>query len=232
MTRSNAELEQFAYSASHDLQEPLAVVARFAELIQSRYGDTLEGKAGSWLGFIVGETRRMQEMIDSLLQLSRVSTQPPRFEVVDLSSLVDEAIMQLEEEIEACGAEVRRDELPTLKGDRALLGSLFANLIANAIKFRGHDAPRIHISASFDDDGVCACSVSDNGIGIDPRFAERAFEPFKRLNRLEDYPGSGIGLALCKSVVELHEGRIWVESVEGQGARFHFTLPRDSEGRR
>jgi len=231
LQRSNAELEQFAYSASHDLQEPLAIVARFAELIAIRGGGPRDERVEGWLGHIVSETRRMQAMIDSLLELSRTSTRPPRFEPVDLNDALAEALRVLRAEIKAAGAEISREKLCTVRGDRLHLVRLLRNLVGNALKFRGEPAPRIHIGGSREGE-MCHCWVRDNGIGIDPRYAAQVFQPFKRLNLLEEFPGTGVGLAIARRVVELHEGKIWVESEEGAGATFHFTLRRIAETKR
>ena len=224
LARSNKDLEQFAYVASHDLQEPLRMVANFTQLLAKRYGGKLDSDADEFIGYAVDGARRMQTMIEDLLTYSRVGTRGKDFERVDCNEVLGRAVANLQIAIHENGAFVSHQELPTVLADGSQLLQLFQNLVANAIKFRGADAPRIHVSAAREGtDWLFA--VRDNGIGIDPEYADRIFVIFQRLHSREEYPGTGIGLAVCKKIVERHRGKIWVESEPGKGATFFFTLP-------
>ena len=224
LERSNKDLEQFAYVASHDLQEPLRTVSGFVQLIQERYQDRLDEKANKFLAFIVEATERMQEMIKDMLAFSRIGTSKEAFGPVESQQALDRAISQLGRKIEENGAKVTHSALPVVTGDIMQLTQLLQNLIDNAIKFRGEPVPEIHIEAALRGH-EWFFSVRDNGVGFDPQCAGKLFIIFQRLHDRKDFAGSGIGLAVCKKIVERHGGRIWAESAPGKGATFHFTLP-------
>jgi signal transduction histidine kinase len=224
LRRSNAELEQFAYVASHDLQEPLRKVASFCQALKQRYGGQLDDRADQYIDFAVDGAKRMQVLINDLLSFSRVGRTGRRDEALDTNELVAGAESSLASALEEAGATVVVGALPSVRGDRALLESVFQNLIANAVKFRGDDAPVVRLDAvRADPDWEFSCS--DNGIGIEPEYAERIFVIFQRLHAKETYPGTGIGLAMCRKIIEYHGGRIWLDRDHPVGARFCFTLP-------
>lgn len=225
LQRSNAELEQFAYVASHDLQEPLRKVSSFTQLLQRRYGGQLDDRADQYIGFAVDGANRMQTLINDLLDFSRVGRVHNQQNTVDLEAVADNVLESLSVTVEETGAVVTRDKLPTVLGDRTQLGMLLQNLVSNAIKFRAPDTPpRIRIEAERDGDRW-RLAVSDNGIGIDPDFADKIFVIFQRLHTKDAYPGNGIGLAMCKKVVEFHGGAIALDPEHRPGSRFTFTLP-------
>ncbi len=224
LARSNEELEQFAYIASHDLQEPLRMVAGYAELLGKRYSGKLDDSADDFINFIIDGANRMKRLIDDLLAYSRVGTRTKTLASVALNDIVDLAMSNLALAIEDCHAHVTRDSLPHLTGDDVQLVQLFQNLIANAIKFHGAAPPKVHIWTEREE-GNWVISVKDNGIGIDPKNFERIFIIFQRLHGRGEYTGTGIGLAVCKKIVERHGGNLWVESEPGQGAVFKFTIP-------
>jgi PAS domain S-box-containing protein len=225
LARSNAELEQFAYVASHDLQEPLRMVAAYTQLLARRYRGRLGPEADEFIGFAVDGARRMQELINDLLMYSRVGTQALQPQALETAHLVDQVVTDLAAAITDAGARVTRDELPPVQADPTQLRQLLQNLIANGIKFhRPPQAPQVHVSATRDDGWWTFC-VSDNGIGIEPQYRERIFVLFQRLHSRAEYPGTGIGLAICKKIVERHGGWIRVDSEVGHGTRFLFTLP-------
>ena len=224
LKRSNADLQQFAYVASHDLQEPLRMVSSYTQLLARRYRGKLDSDADEFIGYAVDGANRMQTLIKDLLAYSRVTAQGKVFERVDCNGLLEEVLSNLRVADEQNRAVVTHDPLPTVMADRGQLGQLFQNLIGNAIKFRGEEPPQIHVSAE-QRTGEWLFSVRDNGIGVGPQYAERIFIIFQRLHNREEYPGTGIGLAICKKIVERHGGRIWVVSHTGRGATFHFTLP-------
>jgi PAS domain S-box-containing protein len=223
LARSNRELEQFAYVASHDLQEPLRMVASYTQLLARRYKDQLDATAHDYIQFAVLGARRMQELINDLLTYSRVGTQGKPFAATDCEQVLADALANLKLVVEESGAVITHDSLPTLCADRGQLAQVFQNLISNALKFCGMAPPRIHVGAECRD-GEWRLRVTDNGIGIDPQYFDRIFMIFQRLHTRDEYPGTGIGLALCKKIVERHGGRIWVESETGKGSTFCFTL--------
>jgi PAS domain S-box-containing protein len=224
LRRSNAELERFAYVASHDLQEPLRTVASYVQLLARRYRDRLDADANEFIDFAVNGAKRMQLLIEDLLAYSRVGTRGGSPVATDAGAAVDSALDGLRAAIQETGAAVTRDPLPSVVVDPAQFTQLITNLVGNAIKFRGTEPPRVHVGAVRDGD-KWTFSVRDNGIGIDPQYFERIFVIFQRLHGREEYSGTGIGLAICQKIVERHGGRIWVESAPGQGAAFLFTLP-------
>ena len=224
LTRSNAELEQFAYVASHDLQEPLRKVASFCQMLQTRYADQLDERANQYIDFAVDGAKRMQQLINDLLAFSRVGRVGNPKVVTDLTQLAEAAAADLQDVAQAVGAEVRIDPLPHLAVEASLMRTVFQNLIGNSIKFHGEDAPWVHLSASATDAGW-EFSCADNGIGIDAEYAERVFVIFQRLHPRERYAGTGIGLALCRKIVEHHGGRIWLDTEYEGGSRVRFTLP-------
>jgi len=225
LARSNAELEQFAYVASHDLQEPLRMVASYTQLLARRYQGKLDQDADEFIGFAVDGARRMQELINDLLAFSRAGTRTLQVEPVDVDALVDQLISDFAFTIDEAGATVTCDALPVVQADATQMRQLFQNLVANALKFqRPGVAPQVHVSAA-QNGGVWTFAVRDNGIGIEPQYLDRIFVLFQRLHTRADYPGTGIGLAICKKIVERHGGRIWVESEVDRGTTFRFTLP-------
>ena len=224
LARSNTELAQFAYVASHDLQEPLRAVHSHCQLLRKKLEDKLDESTRTCLTFAVDGAERMQRLINDMLNYSRVGTRGKPFESVDINEIVNETLANLAVAIEESGAKVQVEKLPTVVADRRQMPQLFQNLIGNAIKYRGEKAPEIHVSAN-QLNGEWEFSVRDNGIGIAPEYFDRVFIIFKRLHTRDEYSGTGIGLAICKKIVERHGGRIWVESETNQGSDFRFTLP-------
>ena len=224
LERSNADLQEFAYVASHDLSEPLRMVSSYTQLLARRYGDQLDSDAHEFIGFAVDGVNRMQRLIDDLLAYSRAGTQEYRIGPVDCEDLVRDTLAGMQTTISEAGATVTVEDLPTVRGDEGQLRQLFQNLIGNGIKFRADDPPQVRVSAEREG-SAWRFGVEDNGIGIDPRHAERIFSVFKRLHTREKYPGSGVGLSICKRIVERHQGRIWVEQSVLGGSRFCFTIP-------
>jgi len=224
LARSNADLQHFAYITSHDLQEPLRMISSFSELLARRYADKLDEEANEYIGFVVNAAKRMSALIRDLLSYSRlVNVENVPLSAVDAGTALNWALMNLQVTINESGAEITSDPMPHVMGDQVQLVQLFQNLIGNAIKYRGDRKPRIHVGARREG-GYWRISVQDNGIGIAPEYHDRIFGVFKRLHGRE-YPGTGIGLAICKAIVERHEGRISVESKPGEGSVFYFTVP-------
>jgi signal transduction histidine kinase len=225
LARSNAELEQFAYVASHDLQEPLRMVASFTQLLARRYQGKIDAEADEYIRFAVDGAQRMQTLILDLLSYARLSTKGQAPQPIDAASICGAALAQLRQSIKDRNAVVTVDPLPTVLGYGTQLTQLFQNLISNALKYCNRQQPEVHVSATAAADHW-VFSVRDNGIGIEPQYFERIFQMFKRLHTREQYSGTGIGLALCKKIVARHRGQIWVESQPGLGSNFHFTIPR------
>ncbi len=224
LAASNLELQQFAYVASHDLQAPLRGIANFAQFLREDYGDKLDEEAGEYISRIVSGCKRMQQLISDLLTYSRVDARARPFESVDLNLVVDQAIEILEPSITDAGGHVTRDDLPTVSGDPSQLLQLMQNLIGNGLKYHRDGVPTVHVSS--ESRGLCSSiSVRDNGIGIHPDAQERVFEIFKRLHTQDEYPGTGIGLAICRRIVEQHSGEMSLQSTPGEGSTFSFTLP-------
>ncbi len=224
LLRSNADLEHFAYVVSHDLNEPLRMISSYLSLLDRRYGEELDETAREFIAYAVDGAQRLHEMIKAILDYSRIGAQGEAVTPTDCDALLTQILTRLQLVIQESGAVVTRDPLPVIMADEAQLAQVLQNLIANALKFRGAQSPRVHISARRHGD-KWLLSVRDNGIGIDPQSSERIFLMFQRLHTQAEYPGSGIGLALCRRIVERHGGRIWVESQPGEGSTFYFTLP-------
>ena len=224
LERSNAELQQFAYVASHDLQEPLRMVSSYMALMERRYKGQLDADADDFIGYAVDGAKRMRMLINDLLEYSRVGTHGKTLGPVDCETLLSRVLDHLQLLIEDSGATVTHDHLPTVIGDDAQLMRLFQNLIHNSLKFKNDSPPLIHVSAE-QSYGNWLFSFHDDGIGIDPQYADRIFVIFQKLHNRDEYPGTGIGLAICKKIVERHGGHIWVQSEQGKGATFFFTIP-------
>ena len=225
---SNQELEQFAYVASHDLQEPLRMVSSYTQLLEKRYKDQLDQDAKDYIHYAVDGANRMQRLIQDLLSFSRVTTRGKELEPLDVHEPLGEAVYNLQSAIQDSGAMVSNDDLPMIRGDFTQIVQLFQNLIGNGIRYqKGDVAPRVHVHAeeSAGNPGMIEFTISDNGIGIEEKYFDRIFVIFQRLHGRQEYAGTGLGLALCKRIVERHKGRIWVESEIGKGSTFHFTLP-------
>ncbi|MFY9307928.1 MAG: ATP-binding protein [Bacteroidia bacterium] len=224
LIRSNQELEQFAYIASHDLQEPLRMITSYVQLLENRYKDKLDEDAKEFIGFAVEGTHRMRGLILSLLEYSRVNKVRP-FEIMNLNHIVSNVLKDLDTQIRENSALISVGELPAIYGDPVLITQLFQNIISNAIKFRSHSNPLIDISFSFNEKEFVFL-IKDNGIGLSKEYFQKIFVLFQRLHTKDKYPGTGIGLALCKRIVEHHGGKIWVESEEHKGASFYFTIKK------
>jgi light-regulated signal transduction histidine kinase (bacteriophytochrome) len=223
LERLNAELQQFGYIVSHDLQEPLRIITNYVQLLARHFHGKLDAEADEFIAFAVEGAQRMRALITDLLAYTRAGEKQPGDTAVDCGALLAHVLDDLHLAIKDSAAEVTHDALPTVPGDARQLGLVFQNLISNALKFRSAAPPRIHISARREG-AQWVFSVRDNGIGLDPRHAERIFQVFQRLHTRSEYAGTGIGLAICKKIVERHGGRIWVESAPGQGTTFFFTL--------
>ena len=229
LERSNRELEHFAYAASHDLQEPLRAVGGYVQLLAHRSPEHLDARARHYIqGAAEGAARMSQQILD-LLELSRVGTRGLRLARVNLGAPLRTALKNLSASIDEAEARVTTDPLPTLLVDGEQMVRLFQNLIGNSLKFRGEGRPEIHVGARRED-SRWVMWVRDNGIGIDPQYFGKIFQVFQRLHTREKYPGTGVGLSICRRIVERHEGQIWVESQGGQGATFYFSLPAGGKG--
>lgn len=224
LQRSNEDLQQFAYAVSHDLQEPLRAIGVYSQLLAERYRDQVDEEVQEFIGYITDGVERTQALITDLLQYSRVELQNKAMTLVNCNELCDRVLQDLQLRIEETNAQITHDLLPTVWADSRRIAQVFRNLLSNALKFHGAQPPRVHVSAARKG-GEWYFTVKDNGIGIDPQFHERIFLIFQRLHLRQDYPGTGIGLALCKKIIEQHGGSIWVESRLGEGATFIFTLP-------
>ena len=225
LKRSNTELEQFAYVASHDLQEPLRMITSYVQLLEKRYKDKLDDDANEFINYAVDGANRMQTLIYSLLEYSRINRIKP-FTKIDLDDALHEVINDLSVSIKETNAKISWGVMPVIYGDTVLIGQLFFNLIANALKFKGERPPVIEISCQKQNNDYLF-SVKDNGIGIKKEYAEKIFVIFQRLHSKEKYPGTGIGLAVCKKIVERHEGTIWINSEPNVGTTFYFTIKTD-----
>jgi light-regulated signal transduction histidine kinase (bacteriophytochrome) len=230
LQRSNAELEHFAYLASHDLQEPLRTIRSYVDLLDHRAGDQLDTRARSWLGFVSDGAERMAQLIADLLEYSRTGRghEDVAAEPASLNDAWDRAVANLEHSIAEAGAQVTREDLPVVRARPSELTSMLQNLIGNGLKYRGEAPPEVHASAARRDGGW-EVAVRDNGMGIEPRFHDRVFGLFQRLHTADEYPGTGMGLAIVKKIAESNGGDVRVESTPGQGATFVITL-RDEDG--
>jgi light-regulated signal transduction histidine kinase (bacteriophytochrome) len=224
LARSNTDLEQFAYVASHDLQEPLRMISSYVQLLARRYSGKLDADADEFIDFAVDGAARMQRLINDLLTYSRMGRRKKPFEPTDVNYVLSQTIVNLKNAIEESQAVITNDGLPTVMADEAQVCQLLQNLVSNAIKFRSNGPPHIHIS-SQQENGQWIFSVSDDGIGIDPQYHERIFAIFQRLHGRTEYDGTGIGLSVCKSIIERHGGKIWLESEFGKGSTFYFSIP-------
>jgi PAS domain S-box-containing protein len=225
LQRSNAELERFAYVASHDLQEPLRTITSFVQLLARRYKGKLDADADEFIQYAVDGASRMRVLIQDLLDLARIHSRGDTLVPVSLEEILAETLQGLQAVLAESGAAVTHGPLPVVYADPVQMRQLFSNFIGNALKFRGTDPPAVHVQAERQGAGW-SVSIRDNGIGIEPQYLERIFIVFQRLHGRDEYPGTGIGLALCKRIVERHGGRIWVESEPGRGSAFFFTLPK------
>jgi light-regulated signal transduction histidine kinase (bacteriophytochrome) len=224
LKQSNKDLQQFAYVASHDLQEPLRMVASYTQLLSERYKDRLDEKANKYIFYAVDGASRMQRLIQDLLTYSRVNTHGSAFEPVDLNAVLSVVLKQLEIQITETKARIHVNDMPIVRADASQLNQLFLNLISNAVKFCKDKTPEILVSSKREENRWCL-SVSDNGIGIEQKYRDKIFIIFQRLHSRNEYPGTGIGLAICKRIVQRHGGDIWFESEPGKGSVFNLTLP-------
>jgi PAS domain S-box-containing protein len=224
LKRSNNELQQFAYAASHDLQEPLRMITSFSQLLERRYKDRLDKDAEEFIEFILQGAQSMKHLIDDLLIYAKVTMNPKEFEQVDFENVLNVVQSNLSVSIEENNATITHDPLPNVFADDSQMIQVFQNLIGNAIKFKGKNKPKIHISVQKCEN-EWKFALEDNGIGIDPENQEKIFEVFNRLHTREEYPGTGVGLSICQKIVERHFGQIWAESELGKGTTFYFTIP-------
>jgi light-regulated signal transduction histidine kinase (bacteriophytochrome) len=229
LENANKDLEQFAYVASHDLQEPLRMISSFTQLLERKYKDKLDQDANEYIHFVVDGASRMQKLLINLLDFARISTRAKTFVNVDTKTIVGQAISILHQSVSANNALLSCDDLPVVKADEAQILRVFQNLIENAVKFKkktpGSEFPKIHIACTKQDN-MYRFSVADNGIGIEMQYHDRVFSVFQRLHSARDYAGTGIGLSICKRIVERHGGTIWFESVVNEGTTFYFTIPK------
>lgn len=228
LARVNGELQQFVLVASHDLREPLRMIVGFVQLLERRFPEKLDDSSREYIRFAVDGARRIQQLIEDLLSYTRIGGGELILNEMDMKTAVHEALLNLRLALEEAGAEVNVESLPRVQADPSLMVLLFQNLIGNAVKFRDPEKPRIQIY-SWEEGEDWVIAIRDNGIGIDPKYYERIFEVFQRLHTRDQYPGTGIGLALCRKVVEQHGGRIWVGSSPGRGSVFYFSLPKSAE---
>ncbi|MCC7551913.1 MAG: PAS domain-containing protein, partial [Methanobacterium sp.] len=230
LKRSNAELEQFAYVASHDLQEPLRMITSFLQLLQRRYENQLDSDADEFIHFAVDGATRMQELINDLLTYSRVGRKTGKIEDVDSEALIEQILFDSKVLIEETNTSITYNDLPLIRADYTQMAQVFQNLIGNAIKYQENAYPEIHITAKKNGKDWIF-KVEDNGIGIDPKHGERVFRIFQRLHGRDEYEGTGIGLAIVKRIIEQHGGMIWYESAPGKGSKFYFTIPQGDDPR-
>jgi light-regulated signal transduction histidine kinase (bacteriophytochrome) len=221
---SNEDLAQFAYAASHDLQEPLRMITSYLQLIAQRYEDQLDDEAMEFIGYAVDGAKRMRQLIVDLLAYSRIGQQDQGVGQVDLEKILQQVLFNLEVQIQEANINITHDPLPTITAEKTQMLQLLQNLISNAIKFRQKESPKVHISAK-QDPSYWVIQVADNGIGIEPALTKKIFAIFQRLHTREEYPGTGIGLAVCKKIVQKHKGEIWVDSEPGVGSTFSFSIP-------
>ena len=226
LRRSNEQLRRFSYVVAHDLKEPMRAVSSYSRLLQTRYGGRLDREADEFIGFIVDGVDRMNRFVQDMLLYSQTTDAQLERKTISLDSVLNWALMEVHGAVTESAAEITRGPLPDVCVDGMRMCQVLANLIGNAIKYRGLEPPRIHVSAA-EQDQSWVISVRDNGVGIDPRYQDQVFVLFKRLHG-RDKPGSGVGLAICKDIVERHGGRIWVDSAPGQGSTFSFSLPKMS----
>jgi signal transduction histidine kinase len=227
LARSNVELRRFAHVAAHDLQTPLRAIGNYAELVKTSYRDQLDDTGKEWIDRILSSTIHLHALVRDLLMYASIDAEPLEAGAVNMDEVLNRALALLDAEIRESGCAITRTALPAVSGDSAQLVQVLCNLVSNSIKYRSAQTPSVHISAERSD-GAWLISVRDNGIGIDPRHTDRIFEVFERLHNAHDYPGTGIGLAICRRVIQHHGGSIWVESQPGVGSTFHFTLPISS----
>lgn len=227
LSRSNAELQQFSYVISHDLQEPLHLITRYAQLLGEKYSGRIEAEAHRWLAHVLTSAARMQAMINDVLEYARVETRGQPFLFVDFAAVFADAVDNLKVSIDESGAVVTAGDLPRIPADAGQMAQVFQNLIGNAVKFRGSKAPRVQTSAVEAED-AWVFAVMDNGIGIPAEHLDRIFGMFQRLHGSSEYPGTGIGLAICKRIIERHGGQIWATSQPGEGSTFYFSIPKKS----
>jgi light-regulated signal transduction histidine kinase (bacteriophytochrome) len=225
LKRSNRELEQFAFVASHDLQEPLRAITGYIQLLEKKYSGKIDEDADRYIKASVSGAGRMRDLINDLLAFSRIESKEREFKEVDMNAVFDTVIFGLSRVIFESGAEITKDNLPVITADETQMVQLLQNLTGNAVKFHGADKARIHVGIKIGKTEY-EFSVKDNGIGIEPQYFEKIFVIFQRLHTREEYPGTGIGLAICRKIVEKHGGRIWVESEQGKGTVFYFTVPK------
>ncbi len=230
LERLNEELQDFAFVASHDLQEPLRKIQTFCNMIQEKYSSRIDSSGQEYLGRIISSASRMRQLVSDLLQLSRLTSIPKEFEIVDLAKIAREAADVFKNTVEQAGGSIEVGTLPALEADESQILRLFQNLIGNAIKFHGTEPPKIVIYAKLDENGICEIFIDDNGIGFDPQFAERIFKPFQRLHKLGEYEGTGMGLTICRKIAEFHGGSISARSEPGKGSTFIVRLPLKQTG--